>query len=117
MWWISTIVALPIVALALIAILSTGDQPVDLADVHAAQGTLMVLAVAEVLLVFAAVLFSRVITGVTDRQRAKATRLGPAASPTIRPPVVEPTSVPVLPVTEGPVLLHSAGAGASAGRY
>ena len=38
MWWISTIVALPTVALALAAILSTGDRPVDLAEVHATQG-------------------------------------------------------------------------------
>ncbi len=117
MWWISTIVALPTVALALAAFLSTVDRPVDLAEVHATQGSLLVLAVAEMLVVFAAILFSRTITGVTERQRERATRIGPARRPTMRPPVVEEPAPPTVPVTKGPVLLHSAGAGASAGRY
>jgi hypothetical protein len=118
MWWISTIVALPTVALALAAILSIRDRPVDLAEVHATQGTLLVLAVAEMLVVFAAILFSRTISGVTDRQRARATRLGPAHRPSMRPPVVEDEPSPAVRApSKGPVLLHSAGAGASAGRY
>ncbi|MGZ4682667.1 MAG: DUF4328 domain-containing protein [Acidimicrobiales bacterium] len=117
MWWISTIVALPTVALALAAILSTGDQPVDLAEVHATQGSLLVLAVAEMLVVFAAILFARTITGVTERQRARAERLGPAARPSMRPPVVDEPPAPIVPTSKGPVLLHSTGAGASAGRY
>jgi len=117
MWWISTIVALPTVALALATILGTNDQPVDLAAVHATQGSLLVLAVAEVLVVFASILFSRTISGVTERQLARATRLGPAARPTMRPPAVEEPVAPIVPPLKGPVLLHSAGAGASAGRY
>jgi hypothetical protein len=117
MWWISTIVALPTVGLALAAILGTDDQPTDLTEIHAMQGSLLVLAVAEMLVIFAAILFSRTISGVTERQRARAVRLGPAARPSLRLPVVEPSPAPVVPVHSGPVLLHGAGAGASAGRY
>ena len=118
MWWISTIVALPTVALALAAILSIRDRPVDLAEVHATQGSLLVLAVAELLVVFASILFTRTISGVTERQLARAARIGPARRPSMHPPVVddEPRP-PVRTPIKGPVLLHTAGAGASAGRY
>jgi hypothetical protein len=107
MWWISTIVALPTVALALATFLTTGERPVGLAEIHATQGSLLVLAVAEMLVVFAAVLFNRTIGGVTERQRARAVRLGPAPTPWLARPS---------PI-DGPVLLHSAGTGAGAGRY
>lgn len=117
MWWISTIVALPTVALALAALLSIRDRPVDLAEVHATQGALLVLAVAEMLLVFAAILFSRTISSVTDRQVARAVRIGPARRPSMRPPKVEEATPPARTSSKGPVLLHTAGAGASAGRY
>jgi hypothetical protein len=117
MWWISTIIALPTVALALATVLATGAQPTDLAAIHALQGSLLVLAVAEMLVVFAAILFSRTISGVTERQRARANRLGPAVRPSLRPPVADAVPPPLATVPDAPVLLHGVGAGASAGRY
>jgi len=117
MWWITTIVALPTAALALATFLTTGDRPVDLAEIHATQGSLLVLAVAEMLVVFAAVLFNRTVSSVTERQRARAARLGPAARPWLPTPEPEPVIAPLPSTAKGPVLLHSAGTGAGAGRY
>ena len=81
LWWICTLVALPTMALALIEVADLGSTPpILLGDLHADQAALVLLAVAEALLVFAAMLFVRTLASINDRQLRRALRLGPPAA-------------------------------------
>lgn len=81
LWWICTLVALPTVVLAMVALSRLGSTPsTSLADLHDDQATLLLLAVGELLVVFAATLFIRTLGGISARQIQRAERLGPPAA-------------------------------------
>jgi len=81
LWWICTLVALPIMALAFMELSALGTTPPSLlGDIHAARATLVLLAVAELLVLFAAGLFVRTLGSITERQALRAARLGPPAA-------------------------------------
>jgi Domain of unknown function (DUF4328)/Double zinc ribbon len=81
LWWICTLVALPTVVLALVELSSIDSAPpTRLGDIHDGRAALMLLAVAELLVVFAAALFFRTLGGIAARQARRAERLGPPAA-------------------------------------
>ncbi len=128
LWWICTLVALPTVLLAGTELASVGEfPPAALVDLHNAQSAFVLLAVAEGLMVFAAALFARVLTDITERQAARMTaitRVLPEAEP-VKPPAPStpprtrswrrpsPGSAEVDP----PVLVHAGLDGSPIGRY
>jgi hypothetical protein len=133
LWWVCSLVALPTVALAMVAMTDLGPvAPVNRPDVHAATAAFILLAVAELLLVFASVLFIVTLQGVARRQRLRALQLGPApalmSSRRQHDVVPQPpeevaevaATVLVRPVGEAPprpALAHLVGGDALAGRY
>ena len=125
LWWICTLVALPTVLLAGSELASVGEfPPVALVDLHNAQSAFVLLAVAEGLLVFAAALFARVLTEITDRQSARmaVVNRGRAEAQPTPPPAPSRTRSwrrpsPVATEVEGPVLVHAGLDGSPIGRY
>lgn len=136
LWWVCTLVALPTVALALVELASIGTEPpLDIAGVHATRAVFVLLAVAEILLVFAALLFVSTLGGIAERQRARALRLGPPAALARRQAgepdpegavpeaaLTEPSEPagllrPHVPPARVPALVHLVGGDTRAGRY
>lgn len=133
LWWVCTLVALPTVALALFELTGLGAlAPTGMAEVHAAQAALILLAVAELLTVFASVLFIATLGGIAHRQRVRADRLGPAQALVATARRVDETDEspdesesavtsalvqPLDPVRPRPALAHLVGGDALAGRY
>jgi hypothetical protein len=134
LWWVCTLVALPTVTMALAEMINLGSlAPVGLPELHAARATFILVAVAELLVLFAAVLFIGTIGGIADRQRRRATSMG--TPKVLRPPPdpveevaelveeIEPVVTTVLiqplaaPAPPRPALVHMVGGDTRAGRY
>lgn len=133
-WWICTLVAFPTAMLAGTALVGVGDFPPSaLGDLHNARSAFVLLAVAEGLLVFAAVLFARVLSDVTDRQTARMDMVerGTTAPPTlasargatapervrVRRRTGAQPPVPDEPTPTGSMLVHYGADGSPIGRY
>ena len=81
LWWICTLVSIPTLTLAMLELSDlTPIPPTALAAVHADRGALVLLAVAELLLVFTAALYVRTLGSVAERQKRRAECLGPPAA-------------------------------------
>ena len=131
LWWICTLVALPTVLLAGTELLYVGQfPPTALGDIHNARSAFVLLAIAEGLLVFAAVLFARVLGEITERQADRVAHLNrgsevPESAPAGQRPLAaspprarswrRPLAVAVEP--DPGVLVHAGLDGSPVGRY
>ena len=90
LWWVCTLVALPVVVLAQVQLSLVGTLPPHITSQHSTQIGYLTLAVAEGLLIFTAVLLARVVGSVGERQRERVRVLGPAAPFGSSPATPEP---------------------------
>lgn len=85
LWWICTLVALPLVVLTELQLSLAGSlPPATTAGIHAAQMGELLLACSQALLLFAAVLLTRIVGSIYERQRDRADAIGPV-SPATQP--------------------------------
>jgi hypothetical protein len=80
LWWICTLVALPLVVLTEVQLSLNGTLPPSTsAGVHDAQWGYLLLAGSQALLVFAGILLFRMVGSIYERQRDRAAAIGPVA--------------------------------------
>jgi hypothetical protein len=80
LWWICTLVALPLVVLTELQLSLGGTLPPATASgIRDAQWGYLLLAGSQALLVFSALLLSRIVGSIYERQRDRADAIGPAA--------------------------------------
>ena len=80
LWWICTLVGLPVVVLTELQLSLAGTlPPTTTAGIHDARLGYLLLAGSQALLVFAAILLIRLIGAIYERQRDRADAIGPVA--------------------------------------
>ena len=116
LWWICTLVALPLVVLTEIQLsLSATLPPTTTAGIHDAQWGYLLLAGAQALLVFAGILLFRMVGSIYERQRDRAAAIGPVAPELGSGPGDPDEEEPVAPASHS-VFVHAVDAEAI-GRY
>ncbi len=108
LWLVTSLVALPVVVLAQIQLSLVGTLPPDSATSHQSVGILyLALAMAEALLVFAAVVLLKVINSISERQNERVRMIGPPPTfrlvPNREADEAESTDAPAPVLSEPPV--------------
>ena len=120
LWWICTLVGLPVVVLTELQLSLAGTlPPTTTAGIHDARMGYLLLAGSQALLVFAAILLIRLLGAIYERQRDRADAIGPVAPVPAHPGAGQvPTAdvPPSEPVEAESVFVHALDAQAI-GRY
>ena len=117
LWWICTLVGLPVVVLTELQLSLAGTlPPTTSAGIHDAQMGYLLLAGSQALLVFAAVLLIRLVGAIYERQRERADAIGPVVPDVARTPSRDDAAPVEAPTPAVPVFVHALDAEAI-GRY